>query len=166
MVLQRDSGIAVADREIRIDPITLEIRVATVDHDHDEVDAAVVRTSFSTIVGESRDFACIMLDANGHSLAQSTFSTPLFTVTLPTRPQHLLAEYPLETLQDGDVLITNNPWFAAGHLPDDPIVTPVFRGGRVVGFMGTVAHVSSISAVDWGTTTHEMSTKRVSASRR
>ncbi len=25
----------------------------------------------------------------------------------------------LETLRDGDVLITNNPWFAAGHLPDD-----------------------------------------------
>ena len=127
-----------------IDPITLEIQWQRLITIMDEVDAAVVRTSFSTIVGESRDFACIMLDANGDSLAQSTFSTPLFTVTLPTTARHLLAEYPVKSLEEGDVLITNNPWFAAGHLPDVSIVTPVFRGGRVVGFMGTVAHVSDI----------------------
>lgn len=143
-MVERESGNALAERETKIDPITLEIQWQRLITIMDEVDAAVVRTSFSTIVGESRDFACIMLDANGDSLAQSTFSTPLFTVTLPTTAQHLLAEYPVDTLQDGDVLITNNPWFAAGHLPDVSIVTPVFRRGRVVGFMGTVAHVSDI----------------------
>jgi N-methylhydantoinase B len=133
-----------ATATVGIDPITLEIQWQRLITIMDEVDAAVVRTSFSTIVGESRDFACIMLDARGDSLAQSTFSTPLFTVTLPTTARHLLAEYPGETLEEGDVLITNNPWLAAGHLPDVSIVTPVFRGGRVVAFMGTVAHVSDI----------------------
>ena len=110
----------------------------------DEVDATVVRTSFSTIVGESRDFACVLMDANGDSLAQSTFSTPLFCVTLPTTAHHLLRQYPADTLHEGDVLITNNPWFAAGHLPDVAVVTPVFRAGKLVAFMGTVAHVSDI----------------------
>jgi N-methylhydantoinase B/oxoprolinase/acetone carboxylase alpha subunit len=139
-----ETELSPAETETKIDPITLEIQWQRLITIMDEVDAAVVRTSFSTIVGESRDFACIMLDAQGDSLAQSTFSTPLFTVTLPTTARHLLAEYPVETLQEGDVLITNNPWFAAGHLPDVSIVTPVFRRGRVVGFMGTVAHVSDI----------------------
>ncbi|MCA9860764.1 MAG: hydantoinase B/oxoprolinase family protein [Thermomicrobiales bacterium] len=127
-----------------IDPISLEIQWQRLITIMDEVDAAVVRTSFSTIVGESRDFACVMLDTNGESVAQSTFSTPVFTVTLPKTAGHLLAEYPLQTLEDGDVLITNNPWMAAGHLPDVSIVTPVFRKGVVIGFIGTVAHVSDI----------------------
>ena len=126
------------------DPITLEIQWQRLVTIMDEVDATVVRTSFSTIVGESRDFACVLMDANGDSLAQSTFSTPLFCVTLPTTARHLLAQFPRETLRDGDVLITNNPWFAAGHLPDVTVVTPVFRGGKLVAFMGTVAHVSDI----------------------
>lgn len=47
----------------------------------DEVDLATVRTSFSTIVGESRDFACIMTDSNGASLCQSSFSPPNFCVS-------------------------------------------------------------------------------------
>jgi len=42
------------------------------------------------------------------------------------------------------VLITNDPWLCAGHLFDIAVVTPVFVGGRLVGLMGTVGHVSDI----------------------
>ena len=126
------------------DPIDLEIqwnRLVTV---MDETDFAVVRTSFSTIVGESRDFACILLDPRGVSLAQSTFSTPNFTVTLPITVKAFLQKFPIETLVEGDVLITNDPWIASGHLPDLSIATPVFHRGRLVAFVGTVAHVADI----------------------
>ncbi len=127
-----------------MDPISLEIQWQRLITVMDEVDNAIIRTSFSTIVGEARDFACILLDSTGQSLAQSTFSTPLFTVTLPTTTHHLLAEFPAETLVDGDALITNNPWFASGHLPDISIVSPVFHRGRLIALLGTVAHVSDI----------------------
>ncbi len=42
------------------------------------------------------------------------------------------------------MLVTNDPWLCAGHLFDIAIVTPVFRGERLVGLMGTVGHVSDI----------------------
>ena len=45
-----------------IDPITLEIQWQRLISIMDEVDNATVRTSFSTIVGDSRDFACILVD--------------------------------------------------------------------------------------------------------
>lgn len=127
-----------------LDPISIEVQWSRLISIMDEVDVAVVRTSFSTIVGETRDFAVIMLDKQGRSLAQSQLSSPAFTVHLPITTKHLLREFPLETLVPGDVLITNDPWIGTGHLPDLCIVTPVFHGGEVVAFMACAAHVADI----------------------
>ncbi|MCZ7567157.1 MAG: hydantoinase B/oxoprolinase family protein [Ardenticatenaceae bacterium] len=127
-----------------IDPISLEIQWQRLIAIMDEVDNATVRTSFSTIVGESRDFACILVDQDGSSLCQSRFSPPNFCVVLPRTTRVLLEAYPLETLQDGDVLCTNDAWIGTGHLPDYIVVTPVFWQGKPVAFMGTVAHVSDV----------------------
>ena len=47
---------------------------------------------------------------------------------------HLLNAYPPETLADGDVLITNDPWMTAGQVNDFTVMTPVFRGETIVGY--------------------------------
>ncbi len=127
-----------------MDPIALEIQWQRLIAIMDEIDNATVRTSFSTIVGESRDFACILLDQDGLSLCQSSFSPPNFCVILPRTARAMFEKYPVHTLQEGDVLINNDPWIGTGHLPDYVLVTPVFYKGKVVGFMGTVAHVSDV----------------------
>ncbi|MEM7124795.1 MAG: hydantoinase B/oxoprolinase family protein [Chloroflexota bacterium] len=127
-----------------IDPITLEIQWQRLISIMDEVDNATVRTSFSTIVGDSRDFACILVDQTGSSLCQSSFSPPNFCVVLPRTSKILLDKFPLETLQDGDVLCTNDPWIGTGHLPDYVVLTPVFWQGKPVAFMGTVAHLADV----------------------
>jgi N-methylhydantoinase B len=129
---------------VAIDPVTLEIQWQRLISIMDEIDNATVRTSFSTIVGESRDFACVLLDQDGSSLCQSSFSPPDFCVILPRTTRAMLERYPVETLKEGDVLFTNDAWLGAGHLPDYVIVTPVFFGGKVVAFMGTIAHVSDV----------------------
>jgi N-methylhydantoinase B len=109
-----------------------------------EIDDAIVRTSFSTIVGESRDFGYILTDERGRSLCQSTFSPPNFCVVLPRTAKALLERFPLETLEDGDVLATNDPWIGTGHLPDFVMISPVFVANRVVAFVGSIAHVSDV----------------------
>ena len=126
------------------DAIDLEVRWSRLITIMDEVDTAVVRTAFSTIVGESRDFGVIMVDQLGRSLAQSQLSTPAFTSSLPITCKHLLEACPVDILQQGDVLITNDPWLGSGHLPDLTICTPVFHKDAVVAFMGCVAHISDI----------------------
>lgn len=127
-----------------LDPISIEVQWNRLISIMDEVDIALVRTSFSTIVGESRDFAVIVLDGHGRSIAQSQLSSTAFTVTLPATTKHLLAAFPVETLVPGDVLITNDPWLGSGHLPDLSIVMPVFWNGEVVAFQAAVAHVADI----------------------
>lgn len=130
--------------DVGLDPITIEVQWNRLISIMDEVDVTVVRTSFSTIVGESRDFAVIMLDGKGRSLAQSQLSSPAFTCHLPITTKHLLQVFPVETLRPGDVLITNDPWIGTGHLPDLSIVTPVFSDGAVIAFMACAAHVADI----------------------
>ncbi len=74
--------------EHTIDSVTLEIQWQRLISIMDEIDNATVRTSFSTIVGESRDFACVLLDHAGNSLCQSSFSPPDFCVILPRTTRH------------------------------------------------------------------------------
>ena len=110
----------------------------------DEVDIALIRASFSTIVGETRDFAVVLLDGEARSIAQSQLSSPAFTCSLPFATRAMLATFPPETLVPGDVLITNDPWLCHGHLTDLFIVVPLFSGPGLIAYIATAAHVSDI----------------------
>jgi N-methylhydantoinase B len=110
----------------------------------DEAAAALVRTSFSTLVRESYDFSCIVTDARGQSLVQATESIPSFIGTLPETVKHFLCFFPPETLEPGDVLITNDIWLGTGHLPDITVARPIFLDGRLVAFSASTAHAPDI----------------------
>lgn len=110
----------------------------------DEAAAALVRTSFSTLVRESYDFSCIVTDAAGQSLVQATESIPSFIGTLPETVKHFLRFFPPETLNPGDVLITNDIWLGTGHLPDITVAKPIFRHGKLVAFSASTAHAPDI----------------------
>src|ERR671916_2773718 len=110
----------------------------------DEAAAALVRTSFSTLVRESHDFSCVVTDAMGQSLVQATESIPSFIGTLPETVKHFLRFFPPEKLAPGDLLITNDIWLGTGHLPDITVAKPVFFDGRLVAFSASTAHSPDI----------------------
>jgi N-methylhydantoinase B len=83
-----------------MDVITLDILWERLISIMNEIDNMIVRTSFSTIVGESRDFGYILTDERGASLCQSSFSPPNFCVVLPRTAKTLLSRFPVETLQE------------------------------------------------------------------
>ena len=113
-------------------------------HITEECWLTIWRTAFSTIIGEAQDFGCELLDPDGGSLAHSPRSMPVFNLSLPRAVAALVARFPRESLREGDVLVTNDPWVCAGHLFDIAAVTPVFRRGRLVGLVGSIAHCSDI----------------------
>jgi N-methylhydantoinase B len=126
------------------DPVTLELLWRRLISLVDEAAAALVRTSFSTLVRESYDFSCIVTDDRGQSLVQATESIPSFIGTLPATVKHFLRFFPPETLVPGDVLITNDLWLGTGHLPDITVAKPIFRDGRLVAFSASTAHAPDI----------------------
>ncbi len=133
-----------AQARARIDPITLEVQWQRLISIVDEIDTVTIRTSFSTIVGESHDFGCVLMDQDGAGLAQAQWSPPQFCTMMPLTTKVMLQKFPRETLRPGDVLITNDPWIGSTHLPDYNVISPVFHRRKVVAFLGTVAHVSDV----------------------
>jgi N-methylhydantoinase B len=79
--------------------VTLEMLWTRLISITDEAAAALVRTSFSTVVRESNDFACVLTDGDGLSLAQATDSIPSFIGTVPRTITHFLKEYPHSALK-------------------------------------------------------------------
>src|SRR3954466_4748357 len=128
----------------RFNAVTLEMLWTRLISIVDEAAAALVRTSFSTVVRESNDFACVLTDATGGSVAQATDSIPSFIGTVPRTITHFLREYPADQLKPGDILITNDIWLGTGHLPDITVAKPIFHLGKIVGFAGSVAHSPDI----------------------
>ena len=131
------------DRSL-FDSVTLEIIWRRLISAVDEAAAALVRTSFSTLVRESYDFSCILTDEHGESLVQATESIPSFIGTLPATVKHFIAEYPAADLAPGDVLITNDIFQGTGHLPDISLAKPIFFNGRLIGFAASTAHAPDI----------------------
>ena len=80
------------------------------------------RTSFTPIVRESGDLSAVVFDARGRMLAQAVTGTPGHINSLATSMHHFLAAFPPETLEPGDVLITNDPWKTSGQLNDGPSI--------------------------------------------
>ncbi|MEZ5856049.1 MAG: hydantoinase B/oxoprolinase family protein [Hyphomicrobiaceae bacterium] len=127
-----------------LDPITMEIVWTRLISAVDEAAKVIVRTSFSTLSNEANDFACVLTDANGHSLAQNSGSIPSFIGTLPATVRHFLDRMGRDAMKPGDVLITNNPWDATGHLNDVSLVKPIFKGDTLVAFAASTSHVPDI----------------------
>ena len=122
----------------------------------DEIVSTLVRTSFSTIVNESYDLTCVVLDAEANSIAQGTFSVPVFIGSAPITLRHMLKRFPAETLKPGDVIITNDPWLGTGHLYDITMVRPVFRKGRVVAYTLSITHLPDIGGSGFGSSAAEV----------
>ncbi|MBH64315.1 MAG: hypothetical protein CL569_18090 [Alphaproteobacteria bacterium] len=140
----------------QISPIDLEIYWNRLISVVDEAGAAMKRTSFSTVVRESNDYTCVMLDADGALLAQSSWSVPGFIGTTPHSLAHFLDVYPKDTLSDGDIILSNNPWIGSGHLNDLTMAAPIFHEDRLVAFVVTVAHLSDIGGRQWSASSTEL----------
>lgn len=127
-----------------IDPITLEVLWNRLLSVVNEQQVTLMRTAFSTVVRESQDLACGVFDTRGSMIAQSLTGTPGHINAMATGVRHFLKAYPAETLQPGDVLITNDPWQTAGQINDMTILTPVFKGERVIGYFASTCHAPDI----------------------
>jgi len=111
---------------------------------------ALVRTAFSTSVREAGDLSAGVYDANGQMLAQAVTGTPGHVNAMADAIAHFMREIGVDTMQDGDVYITNDPWMGTGHLHDITVVTPAFHHGNHVGYFGCTAHVVDIGGRGFG----------------
>jgi N-methylhydantoinase B len=127
-----------------IDQITLDILWSRLIATVNEQAAALIRTSFTAIVRDSGDLAAAVFDRRGRMVAQSVTGTPGHINPMATGMVHFLERHPIDSLEPGDVLITNDPWMTASQINDLTIATPVFKGGRAIALFANCCHALDI----------------------
>ncbi len=129
---------------MKLDQITFDILWSRLIATVNEQAAALIRSSFTSIVREAGDLSAGVFDRQGRMVAQAVTGTPGHINSMATGMVHFLAAFPVDTLEPGDVLITNDPWKTASQLNDITIATPVFMNGRLVALFANCCHALDI----------------------
>jgi N-methylhydantoinase B len=133
-----------------INPVQLQVIWSRLGDIPQEMGIHLRRTAFSQIVKYAADFSTAIFSWDGRLVAQGIFE-PGFIGCMPDAMQAILDEYvPLKEWEPGDVVITNDPYIAAGHFPDIFSFEPVFLEDQLVGFCATVAHHADIGGAGPG----------------
>ena len=110
----------------------------------------LIRTAFSTSAREAGDISAGVYDPSGRMLAQAVTGTPGHVNAMAASVRHFIEKFPLETMSEGDVFLTNDPWLGTGHLNDFTVVTPTWRNGEIVALFACTTHVADIGGRGFG----------------
>jgi len=127
------------DLHPNMDPVTFEVIRNAFLNITEEMALTVRRAAYSTNIKTRADFSCAIFDNQLRCVAQS-FSQPPHLVCLATISPAALREFGLDNLESGDVIIVNDPHRGTSHLNDISLISPVFVGGRRIGFVANMAH--------------------------
>ena len=124
-----------------IDAITLEIMRNRWLGIAEECCAVLVRASYSTNIKDRRDCSVALATPAGSIVAQAEVGTPLHLGIMPGVLGAILAQFPPDSMQPGDMYASNLPYpEGPGHLPDLSLVAPVFHRGELVALSASTAH--------------------------
>lgn len=123
--------------------IDLEVIRASLSGIVQEIQNSLFRTGFSTIIRESQDASCALMDSQGRVIAQHVV-LPLHIGAFPACITAILAEF-WNDISPGDAFLINHPYHGGSpHAPDMAVITPIFLDNELLGFCGSIAHKSDI----------------------
>jgi N-methylhydantoinase B len=133
-----------------IDPITVQVMRNRISSLMQEMHYHFYRSGYSTIIRESRDVSCVILDRNGGLLVAPPmfFHAPVY--------RHLvgrICELYGDEIADGDMFVANHPYEGGlPHVSDMAFVSPIFSGDTLIGFAGSIAHKADVGGTMPGST--------------
>ena len=126
---------------VAIDPIKLEIIRTGIQAIPDLIETDLMRTAFSPLIYEYKDYAVGLISSDGRALALATHGLALFTAVMGRAILDGLEIYGLDRIQPGDAIITNYAGTLGQHLNNVVMYTPVFSAsGLPVAFMAVTVH--------------------------
>jgi N-methylhydantoinase B len=114
----------------------------------EEVVETMIRTCFSPLLNQSRDFSAVIMDDRARVLAQAE-RVPIHMGAMPFAVRAMQDAFAGD-LAEGDVLMANDPYFGGSHLPDVTLAIPVFRDGVIHMWVALRAHQGDIGGMSAG----------------
>ena len=131
-----------------VHPLTLAVIRHKLTAVSEEIVETMIQTCFSPLLNQSRDFSAVVLDADARVLAQAE-RVPIHMGAMPFAVRGMAAAFEGD-IEDGDVLMANDPYWGGSHLPDITLAKPVFRDGRVRLWTTLRAHQGDIGGLSAG----------------
>ena len=120
--------------KVEVDAVTVDIIENALSNAREEMDAVLFRTAMSPGIREQGD--CFPMIANREGkMVVGQFGSFI----------HGFLEAYEGEIEDGDIIITNDPYLcnaAVSHLPDWIVLVPIFRNGRMLAWSAMFGHMS------------------------
>ncbi|AXG06786.1 hydantoinase B/oxoprolinase family protein [Haloplanus rubicundus] len=133
-----------------VDPVTLEVLRNACVAVAEEMNATLVRTSYSPNIKDRRDCSCALFDVVGEGedaaaeMISQAENIPVHLGAMPYSVAAAIEAFPPAELEDGDALLLNDPFHGGAHLPDMTLVTPIFVDGELVAVAANRAHHADV----------------------
>src|SRR5699024_2039832 len=134
-----------------VDPFTREVITNALQSAAEEMFINLGRTAKSSVIYETLDYACGLIDPEGNVIAQAN-GVPGFLGTLKFCVEDVIEKYGEEGLEPGDVILLND-YHGGTHLNDVAMVAPIFADGEFVLCTASKAHWTDIGGKDPGSWT-------------
>ncbi|MBT6273736.1 MAG: hypothetical protein HOI95_06350, partial [Chromatiales bacterium] len=126
---------------IALDPVTLAVVQSGLNQIASEMDLVHQKTSFSPIISEAYDRSNgIYGKDSGAIIAQGELGLPIFLGVMQEATRCVIERR--DDLEDGDVVIMNDPYLGGTHLMDVKMVRPFFYKGHQWAYLSNTGHWS------------------------
>ena len=118
----------------------------------DEMTRVVVRTSLSPLTRDVYDFQCGLYHGDGEMILEGE-GTMIHSLIYQNLIKDWVAQY-RDVTYPGDVIITNDPYSGASHLPDVFLYRPIFIGDELVAWTAAGGHQRDMGGLTPGSCPH------------
>ena len=125
-----------------MDATTVEVIKGALIYAAEEMGIALRKSAYSPNIKERMDHSCALFDRERRLIAQAEH-IPVHLGSMAIAVREGLSRYRGE-LEEGDMLLLNDPYISGTHLPDLTLIAPVFREGAVIGYAANKAHHTDV----------------------
>ena len=130
-----------------VDPIVFEIINSRMQGIVREMQIDTFRTGYSTLIRETHDLSCGLVDRDGRVVSQFA-GIPIHMGCYPDCIQGLFKYYPPDQIEDGDCFFVNHPYESGcAHSLDSAAIVPIFYRDDLVAFGIGISHKGDIGGL-------------------
>jgi len=130
------------------DPVLLEIFNNLFMSVAEQMGSVLQNTARSVNIKERLDFSCALFDGHGLLIANAPH-IPVHIGSMSDTIQAVIADHG-QSMQAGDVYLSNNPYNGGTHLPDVTIVKPLFVDNQLLAYIAARGHHADIGGITPG----------------
>ncbi len=124
------------------DATTVEVIKGALIYAAEEMGIALRKSAYSPNIKERMDHICALFDHQRRLVAQAEH-IPVHLGSMALAVREGLSQYG-GSVEEGDMLLLNDPYISGTHLPDLTLIAPIFYEGALVGYAANKAHHTDV----------------------